>query len=193
MRCAIVGSGTMNARAISGVERPPSRRRVSAICAAGARAGWQQVKINRRRSSGTADSSSMGSSVAASSAVACSWRSRCEASLRSRSRIRRRAVVMIHPAGLGGKPSSGHRCAATMKASCTPSSARSKSPKARMRTETARPYSPRKMRSISGPRTGSAEVTTGAPPGRAALQRARRMLGSPSWPNPARRRGPERQ
>ena len=41
----MVGSGTTKARAISGVERPPSRRSVSATCAAGASAGWQHVNI----------------------------------------------------------------------------------------------------------------------------------------------------
>ena len=55
--------------------------------------------------------------------------------------LRRRAVVMIHPAGLGGTPSSGQRTTATAKASWTPSSARSMSPNERTRTETARPYS----------------------------------------------------
>ena len=59
MRWAMVASGTTKARAISGVERPPSRRSVSATRAAGASAGWQHVKIRRRRSSGTADSSSI--------------------------------------------------------------------------------------------------------------------------------------
>ena len=42
---------------------------------------------------------------------------------------RRRAVVMIHPAGLGGSPVSGQRCTATAKASWTASSATSMSPK----------------------------------------------------------------
>src|SRR6266487_2470790 len=50
----IVGSGTRKARAISVVLRPPSSRSVSATWAPGARAGWQQVKIRRSRSSLTA-------------------------------------------------------------------------------------------------------------------------------------------
>ncbi len=50
-RCAIVGSGTRNARAISAVVSPPSRRRVSATWAELPSAGWQQVKISRSRSS----------------------------------------------------------------------------------------------------------------------------------------------
>ena len=51
-RWAIVGSVTRKARAISGVARPPRVRSVSATRASGASAGWQQVKISRRRSSG---------------------------------------------------------------------------------------------------------------------------------------------
>ena len=39
MRCAIVGSGTRNARAISSVCRPPSSRNVSGTCALGAERG----------------------------------------------------------------------------------------------------------------------------------------------------------
>ena len=49
----MVGSGTRNARAISAVVRPPSSRRVSATWTPVPRAGWQQVKIRRRRSSRT--------------------------------------------------------------------------------------------------------------------------------------------
>ena len=51
------------------------------------------------------------------------------------------AVVMIHPAGLGGSPLDGHRCTAAVNASWTASSATSISPKTRTRTATARPYS----------------------------------------------------
>ena len=61
----MVGSGRRNARAISPVESPPTRRRVSATWLSGASAGWQQVKIRRRRSSAiTAGSSSGGGSIA---------------------------------------------------------------------------------------------------------------------------------
>ena len=62
---------------------------------------------------------------------------------------RLRAVVMIQPAGLGGSPAAGHRCTATANASWTASSAMSRSPKVRVRTATARPYSARKTSSIS--------------------------------------------
>jgi hypothetical protein len=51
MRCAIVGSGTRKARAISAVVRPPSSRSVSATRASVDSTGWQAVKIRRSRSS----------------------------------------------------------------------------------------------------------------------------------------------
>src|SRR5260370_715450 len=52
-RCAIVGAGTRNARAISSVVRPHSERSESATCASVASPGWQQVQIRRTRSPGT--------------------------------------------------------------------------------------------------------------------------------------------
>ena len=54
IRAAIVGSVTRNARAMSGTGSPHTSRRVSAAWASWARAGWQQTKISRSRSSGTA-------------------------------------------------------------------------------------------------------------------------------------------
>ena len=58
-RCAArwSASGTRNARAISSVVRPPSRRSVSATRASGDSTGWQAVKIRRSRSSPTSSSS----------------------------------------------------------------------------------------------------------------------------------------
>ena len=53
IRAAIVGSLTRKARATSAVVRPHSSRSVSATCASGAMAGWQQVKISRSLSSVT--------------------------------------------------------------------------------------------------------------------------------------------
>jgi hypothetical protein len=138
-----VASGTPNACAISSVVSPPSSRRVSATWALTRSAGWQQVKMRLRRSSGTAASSSGGPSRAASSAAACAWRSARELSRRRRSIARRRAVVMIQPAGLGGRPVSGQRRTASANASWTASSATSRSPKARASTDTARPNSSR--------------------------------------------------
>ena len=68
MRWARVGRPRSGRRcAISSVVRPQTSRSVSATCASGARAGWQQVKISRRRSSSTSSPShAAGSSTAAS-------------------------------------------------------------------------------------------------------------------------------
>src|SRR6266576_1546166 len=67
-----------------------------------------------------------------------------------------RAVVVIQPPGLGGRPSPGHLCRATANASWTASSAASMSPKARMRDATDRPYSSRKIRLTTVSSTGTA-------------------------------------
>ena len=53
IRWATVASGTTKARAIWAVVRPQTTRSVRATWAARGRAGWQQVKISRRRSSGS--------------------------------------------------------------------------------------------------------------------------------------------
>src|SRR6185436_13829186 len=85
-----------------------------------------------------------------------SWR---DASRRRRSIARLRAVVMIHPAGLGGRPVDGQRCTAVVNASWTASSAMLMSRKTRTRTATARPYSSRNTRSISDvPRAGPSDI-----------------------------------
>jgi hypothetical protein len=147
-RCAIVVSGTRKARAISAVFKPPSSLSVNATCASGDSAGWQQVNINRSRSSCTA-SSGTGSLPGGWSSSASACRSAREASRRNRSIARLRAVVMIQPAGLGGSPAAGQRSTATVNASWTASSAASMSPNWRTSTATARPYSSRKIRSIS--------------------------------------------
>src|SRR5439155_27113132 len=59
---------------------------------------------------------------------------------------RLRAVVVIQPPGLGGRPSRAHVRSATANASWTASSARSMSAKARIRAAIARPDSSRKIR-----------------------------------------------
>ena len=174
-RWAMVASGTRNARAISGVDRPPSSRSVSATRASGASAGWQQVKISRRRSSCTGPSSG-GTSPAGCSSAAWACRSSRTASRRWRSTARLPAVVMIQPAGLGGRPVRGQRSTATAKASWTASSARSMSPRRRTRTATARAYSRRNTSEIAaGGRSATALVRlprrrrTGAPRPAAAV------------------------
>ena len=102
-RWAMVASGTRKARAISGVCSPAISRRVSATWASGARAGWQQVKIRRSWSSATGPTV-LGVRRVRSMRVASAWRSSRVDSRRMRSIPRLRAVVMIQPAGLGGRP-----------------------------------------------------------------------------------------
>ena len=75
MRWAIVGSGTRNARAISSVVSPPSRRSVSATRASVDSTGWQAVNISRSRSSPTSSSSAASRSRPRTSpaALSSSW------------------------------------------------------------------------------------------------------------------------
>src|SRR2546421_6793195 len=146
-RVAIVDSVTRKERATSLVVRPPSRRSVSATCASVESAGWQQVKMRLRRSSctGLVSSDWLRSSLSGVS-TATSMTSSCpRASRRRRSIARLRAVVVIQPPGLGGRPSRAHVRRATANASCTASSARSMSPKARTTAAIDRPDSSRKI------------------------------------------------
>src|SRR5512132_2868430 len=147
----MVGSVTRNDRATWVVDRPPSSRRVRATCAWVESAGWQQVKMSRSRSSGTAPSSSAtsGSWSLGDSAATSPRSSRPRDSRRRRSMARLRAVVVIQPPGLGGRPSAGHLRRATANASWTASSARSMLPKTPIRVATDRPDSWRKIRPTS--------------------------------------------
>src|SRR5712691_2735673 len=150
-RCAIVASVTRKALATSLVDRPPSSRRVSATCASVESAGWQHVKIRRSRSSCTEPTSTgmPGSSLPGASTATSPSSCRSRDSRRKRSMARLRAVVVIQPPGLGGRPSSGHLRNATANASCTASSATSMSPKTRISAATDRPDSSRKIRPTS--------------------------------------------
>ena len=110
-RCAIVGSGTRNARAISAVVSPASVRSVSATCASTDSAGWQHVKISRRRSSSTplsSESARVASGRRRARRPPAAWR-RPSLARRSRSSARLRAVVVSHAPGLRGTPSRGQR------------------------------------------------------------------------------------
>src|SRR5262245_5670870 len=155
----MVGSLTRNARAISGVPSPPRVRSVSATRASMARAGWQQVKIRRRRSSvitGASSGTSGSMETAGSSVLSSSSFSLPRRSGRSRSIALLRAAVVIQAPGLSGIPRSGQTCIAAMNASWTASSARSKSPRTRIREAVARPDSCRKRRSTSSGDAASA-------------------------------------
>src|SRR5215470_2768663 len=144
-RWAMVEVGTRKARAISSVESPPRVRRVRATCASGARAGWQHVKISRSLSSGTGASSSAVCSM-------CRAISSCICASRVRRRIRSmalwRAVETSQAAGFAGLPVAGHCSTATAYASCSASSATSKSPSRRMRVARMRPWSARNVSSM---------------------------------------------
>src|SRR5690349_14223574 len=58
-RCAIVGTGTRNARAISVVDSPPTVCSISATCASSASVGWQQVNMSLSCSSGIAGATNL--------------------------------------------------------------------------------------------------------------------------------------
>src|SRR5919107_1776784 len=136
-----------NACAISARVSPPRRRSVSAICAWGASAGWQQVKISRNRSSSTGPVGWWGVS-SDSMEAAWSLASRCF-SRRIRSIARLPAGVVSQPPRLGGTPDSGHFSKAATRASPAASSAMSMSPKRRTSEAIRRPYSSRKTRSTA--------------------------------------------
>src|SRR5712671_3271338 len=142
-RWAMAGSPIRKARATSSVLRPPSSRRVSATWASRARAGWQQVKISRSRSSGKVSSTGLGEDAvsleyAISACLAANVFAR-----RRRSIALWRAVETSQARGLPGTPSRGHFSTATAKASCSTSSARSKSRRSRIRVARARGRSSR--------------------------------------------------
>src|SRR6266705_1385015 len=166
-RTAMVCSVTRKDRATSLVDRPPSSRRVSATCASVDSAGWQQVKMRRSRSSstGTASSGMPGSLVPGERTATSLSSSRPRDSRRRRSMARLRAVVVIQPPGLGGRPSPSHLPRAMTNASCTASSATSMSPKTRIRAATDRPDSSRKIRPTwASPGLGAA-LAPGTPSG----------------------------
>jgi len=133
MRLAIAGGDARNARAISSVVSPQTARSVRACRASGWSAGWQHVKMSRSRSS------SIGSSLPVCATASVSMRresSSRDASARdlrrSTSTAVKRPAEMSHERGFAGRPSRGHCSIAAVKASCSASSARSKSPTRRM-------------------------------------------------------------
>src|SRR5258707_4463703 len=170
-RFAIADSLTRNERATSSTLRPPSSRRVRATWCSVRNAGWQQVKISRSWSSLTGPSSPHSSVPGPCDVVvtapSCLWSSRPRAERRRSSIARFRAVVTIHPAGLGGMPSLRHLSLAVTNASCTASSASVMSPKMRISVATAWPYTSRNTRST--PVAAPWAATEGSrlnPPGR---------------------------
>jgi hypothetical protein len=117
---------------MSGVVSPHTSRSVSATCAASARAGWQQVKINRRRSSGIVSWSPSTSRPGPSMWVPSGATSRgnlVSSVSRRRMALRavRRATVVSQAPGRSGTPSRAQVRNACTYASCTASSAASMS------------------------------------------------------------------
>jgi hypothetical protein len=134
-RAAIVVLETRKACAMSEVLTPQMKRRVSTTWASRESAGWQQVKISRSRSSGTAPPSmvsiTVGSFMSASSGSSGSTskgsleRSVCPR--RSASSALRLAAVVSQAPGLAGTPSRFQASSAVTYAFWTHSSARSRS------------------------------------------------------------------
>src|SRR5450755_2191166 len=157
-RRAIAGSGTRKPRAMSSVLSPHRVRRVRATWASRASAGWQQVKINRSRSSPNGSSlifrrmlSSASANCCSASAILCS-----SSRLESKRALRRSAstplccaVEISHARGFAGIPRSGHCSRATANASCMASSARSKLPSSPISVARILPDSSRNTFSIS--------------------------------------------
>ena len=186
-RCAIVASGTRNARAISGGGEPGERAQRE-----------RDLGLDRQRR--VAAGEDQAQPVVGDAAVvdhrwwlvghdgrrppAPSPRRVC--ARRSRSSARLRAVVVSQAPGLRGTPSRGHRSSARANASCAHSSARSQSPVVRMRVATTRPHSSRNARATA---SSTSDRPTTSP--RSAAPRSSRAWrrGSstpPRWP----RRGP---
>ncbi len=141
-RRVIVASEVRNARAIWAVERPATIRRVSAVCASGDRAGWQHPISRASWSSIRSCEARSGSCPAWRSSSGI--RSRHRAERRARSMAFRRAVVSNHAPGRSGRPERSQRVAASTNASCTDSSAISRSPTSFTSVATSRGHSWRK-------------------------------------------------
>ena len=131
---ATVAGFVRKARAISSVMRPQTSRSVIATWASGDRAGWQQVKINRSRSSSTFSSSH----VSVSSVIDSTCRASSVSDASNRARRRMPSIALKRPVetsqarGLAGRPSRVHCSTAAANASCSASSAVSKSPSRRI-------------------------------------------------------------
>jgi hypothetical protein len=171
----MVDSDTRNARAMSRVATPHTKRSVSATRASGASAGWQHMKIRRNRSSGmtssgspaagAVDSSSSmeASPVSSSEAMSSGSLERNAVSRRIASIARRWARVVSQAPGLRGMPSSSQACSADAYASCTHSSARSRSRATRIVAASTRAHSRRCVSAIAAS-TAAASVTPSLAP-----------------------------
>ncbi|TWH03393.1 hypothetical protein L613_008100000160 [Pseudoxanthomonas taiwanensis J19] len=154
MRWAMVASLARNARAISPVSRPPSRRRVRATRESCGSTGWQAMNISRSTSSPTVSSSRCSARAATSSCSCSSSQATCTCfssrsfRWRRRSMARLRAVVISQAPGLSGTPSAGHFSSAATSASWASSSARPTSRTIRVRPPITRADSIRQTASM---------------------------------------------
>ncbi len=123
----MVRSDSRNARAISAVLIPVSPRSVSATRASRFNAGWQQVNMSSRRSSGISLSLTYGAGSGPIAATSRSFAASVDAR-RSRSIARLRAAVVSQASGWSGTPDRGQLASACAKASWAHSSARAQSP-----------------------------------------------------------------
>ena len=133
MRCAIVGSGTRKARAISSSSGRPAAAASAPPAPRSDSTGWQAMNIRRSRSSPIVvlarrvearRSPAVSASCASSSRPSSSCLRSCSLSRRSRSSARCLAVVISQAPGLSGTPSRGQCSSAATSASCARSSAR---------------------------------------------------------------------
>jgi hypothetical protein len=132
----MVSSGTRKAAAISAVDSPHTDRSVRATRAEASRAGWQHKNISLSVSAGSDDVSCPWPASSISRIEAASLAPRM-ASRRIRSTALCRATPMSQPGALSGTPVAGHRSSAATHASCTASSAASRSPVSRHKVATA--------------------------------------------------------
>ena len=114
------------------VSMPQTLRSVSATRAAGSSAGWQHMKMSPS-SSAARGSAAATRSPSASGAPAASLRAAASLPARRPSRRARSSALCLatptsHARGLPGTPSAGHLTRASAQASCTASSAASRSP-----------------------------------------------------------------
>src|SRR6266536_297839 len=188
MRAAIVGSLTRKARPTSAVVSPHSSRRVSATCASGAIAGWQQVKISRSRSSAIAWEPVVLGPGSIGSSISSGRDRRSVASRRSRSTARRRATVVSHAPALAGTPRETHVARARAYASWTHSSARSRSLVTRTAAASTKAHSRRCASATAAATAGSAAVLTVACAGPAGWRRRSNEHPAGAHFDPAERR-----
>ena len=187
-RCAIVASGTRNARAISSVVSPPSVRSVSATCASSASAGWQHVNIRLEPLVGERVVVHLVLLCRRGSASSSRRRLRAQASRSRRIRSIARLRAVVDEPGAGVAPGR-RRAASARRRSRTPPARRPRRGRSRRGrrpgSRATRPHSSRKTCSSGSARSALHERAhldraVRAPPGSARRPRSRRRGSSAS-------------